>query len=125
MQHRHQKPEDGRVFLQRSSLALQCVYLLNTLAPGALAAAAGCPAPRAVSVPVLTPLNTDGATLPMRSEHRGETQTRLIREERARLLILHRGINNVRAKKYLQQLYLFHPSAGLVFRGLLARQHSQ
>lgn len=43
-----------------------CVYLLNTLAPGAFSAGLS----RDVSAPVLTPLNTDGATLPIRSEQR-------------------------------------------------------
>lgn len=42
-------------------------YLLNTLAPGALA---GAGLLSAVSDPDLAPLNTDGATLPIRSEHR-------------------------------------------------------
>lgn len=42
-------------------------YLLNTLAPGALA---GPGLLSAVSDPDLAPLNTDGATLPIRSKHR-------------------------------------------------------
>lgn len=43
------------------------LHLLNTLAPGALADVGWS---STVSFPVLTPLNTDGATLPARSDHR-------------------------------------------------------
>lgn len=49
-------------------------YLLNTLAPGALAGAGRL---SAVSDPDLAPLNTDGATLPIRSEHRQIEEIRL------------------------------------------------
>lgn len=57
--------------LGRCCFIVQCIYLLKALAPETLA---GVGLSRAVSPPVLTPLNTDGATLPIRSKHIREKQ---------------------------------------------------
>lgn len=84
------------------------IYLLNTLAPGALAVGLSS----AVSVPVLTPLNTDGATLPIRSEHRDRHQY-VSWENQILKLDERSSISNIsstwlRGQKFLQQLFLFH-----------------